>query len=90
MSLNLSNTQIAKELSLTESDCHAMTSLRGEGVYEKHPQEQLEGAIEFDELYLIAGHKSKSDAVKKRRKARRRCLKGKRGGGIASQDINSM
>jgi len=66
MSLNLSNAQIAKELGLTESDCHAMTSLLREGVYEKRPQEQLEGAIEFDELYLIAGHKGKSDAVKKK------------------------
>jgi hypothetical protein len=37
-----------------------------EGVYEKRPQEILEGEIEFDELYLVAGHKGKPDAVKKK------------------------
>jgi hypothetical protein len=66
MSLNLSNAQIAKELGLTESDCHAMTSLLREGVYEKRPQEVLEGEVAFDELYLVAGHKGKPNAVKKK------------------------
>ena len=50
MGLNLSNAQIAKELGLTENDCHAMTSLLREGVYEKRPQEILSGEVEFDEL----------------------------------------
>jgi transposase-like protein len=66
MSLNLSNAQISKELGLTENDCHAMTSLLREGVYEKRPQEILSGEVEFDELYLIAGHKGKPNAVKKK------------------------
>lgn len=65
MSLNLSNAQIAQEIGITENDCHAMTSLLREGVYEKRPQEVLEGEVEFDELYLIAGHKGKPSAVKK-------------------------
>jgi hypothetical protein len=66
MGLNLSNSQIAKELGLTENDCHAMTSLLREGVYEKRPQEVLEGEVEFDELYIIAGHKGNPEAVKKK------------------------
>jgi hypothetical protein len=66
MGLNLSNSQIAKELGLTENDCHAMTSLLREGVYEKRPQEVLDGEVEFDELYVIAGHKGHPEAVKKR------------------------
>ena len=66
MSLNLSNAQIAKELSLTNNDCHAMTSLLREGVYEKRPQEILEDKVEFDELYLVAGHKGKPSSVKKK------------------------
>lgn len=50
MSLNLSNTQISKELGLTENDCHVTTSLLRVGVYEKCPQEILEGEVVFDEL----------------------------------------
>ena len=66
MGLNLSNAQIAKELGLTENDCHAMTSLLREGVYEKRPQEVLAGEVEFDELYIIAGHKGHPESVKKK------------------------
>lgn len=66
MSLNLSNAQIGKELGLSGNDIHAMTSVLREGVYEKRPQEQLEGEVEFDELYLIAGHKGKPSSVKKK------------------------
>lgn len=66
MSLNLSNAQIAKELSISESDCHAMTSLLREGVYEKRTHEILEGEVEFDELYVVAGHKGKPESVKKK------------------------
>lgn len=66
MSLNLSNAQIAKELCLNESDVHSMTSLLREGVYEKRPREILEGKVEFDELYLIAGHKGKPMSVLKK------------------------
>ena len=66
MSLNLSNAQISKELGISENDGHQMTSLLREGVYEKRPQEILEGEVEFDELYLVAGHKGKPDSVKKK------------------------
>jgi hypothetical protein len=66
MGLDLSNAQIARELSLTENDCHAMTSLLREGVLEKRPQEILEGEVEIDEVYLVAGHKGKPESVKKK------------------------
>ena len=66
MGLNLSNAQIAKELGLTQSDCQAMTSLLRDGVYEKRPQEVLSNEVEFDELYIIAGHKGHPESVKKK------------------------
>ena len=65
MGLNLSNAQISKELGISESDCHAMTSHLREGVYEKRPHEILDGEVEFDELYVIAGHKGHPESVKK-------------------------
>lgn len=67
MSLNLSNAQIAKELELNESDCHAMTSTLREGIYEKRPEEELEGEVEFDEVYIVAGHKGQPNEVVKKR-----------------------
>lgn len=66
MGLNLSNAQIAQELGMNESDAHEMTSLLREGVYEKRPVEKLDGEVEFDELYLVAGHKGQPEVVKKK------------------------
>lgn len=66
MGLNLSNNQISKELGLNESDAHSMTSLLRAGVYEKRPQPKLEGEVEFDEVYIVAGHKGNPKAVKKK------------------------
>lgn len=66
MGLNLSNTQIAKELELDQSDCQNMTTLLREGVYEKRPDVKLAGEVEFDELYVVAGHKGSSASVQKK------------------------
>ncbi len=66
MSLNLSNQQIADELGMDASYCQKMTTLLREGVYEKRPQEVLDGEVELDELYVIAGHKGNALAVKKK------------------------
>ncbi len=66
MSLNLSNAQIGRELGISESESHSMTGLLREGVYEKRPEQMLEGEVEFDELYVIAGHKGQPEAVKKK------------------------
>ena len=69
MGLNLSNAQIAKELGWNESDCQAMTGLLREGVYEKRPVPELEGEVEIDELYVVAGHKGKPASVAKKKES---------------------
>jgi transposase-like protein len=66
MGLNLSNRQIAQELGLNMSDVHAMTEqLRG-GLVAKNPPGRLEGEVEIDEVYVVAGHKGRPAAVAKR------------------------
>ena len=66
MGLNLSNQQIAQELSLNDDDVHDMAShLRG-GLVAKVPEATLEGTVEADEVYVVAGHKGNPAAVKKR------------------------
>ena len=66
MGLNVSNQQIAKELSLCVSDVYEMTATLRSGVVEKKPEEVLSGDFEMDEVYIVAGHKGNSEAVKKR------------------------
>ena len=47
----------------------------------------LSGVVEFDELYLVAGHKGQPDKVKQaKRPARRRRLKGARGRGTLANE----
>jgi len=47
----------------------------------------LEGEVEFDEVYVIAGHKGKPTAVKaQKRKGRRNRLKGSRGRGTLAKE----
>ena len=66
MGLNLSNRQIARGLGLDGSDVQAMTEqLRG-GLAAKAPPVRLEGEVEIDEVYVVAGHKGNPDAVAKR------------------------
>jgi transposase-like protein len=66
MGLNLSNRQIAQELGLDASDVQAMTErLRG-GLVAKAPPVRLEGEVEIDEVYVVAGHKGQPAAVAKR------------------------
>ena len=66
MGLNLSNRQIAGELGLTASDVQAMTEqLRG-GLVAKAPEVELQGEVEIDEVYVVAGHKGQPDEVAKR------------------------
>jgi hypothetical protein len=45
-------------------------------VVDLKPTPELEGAVECDEVYIVAGHKGPLEAVKKRRKGRCRRLKG--------------
>src|SRR3954467_10132101 len=76
--MNLSNRQIAHELDLCESDVQAMV-LR-HGIVAKTPEVVLSGDVEFDELYVVAGHKGNPEAVRaKGRDGRRNRVKGGRG-----------
>jgi transposase-like protein len=66
MGLNLSNEQIAKELDLDPDDAQRMASLLREGVVQRKPQAKLSGEVEFDEVYVVAGHKGHHEAVRKK------------------------
>ena len=66
MGLNLSNRQIAKELDLGASDVQAMTEPLRQGLTAKAPPVRLEGEVEIDEVYVVAGHKGNPGAVAKK------------------------
>ncbi len=66
MGLNLSNRQIAMELGLNASDVQAMTEQLRHGLVAKTPAVALKGAVEIDEVYVVAGHKGQPAAVAKR------------------------
>src|ERR671929_1027590 len=66
MGLNLSNRQIAAELGLDGSDVQAMTEQLRRGLVAKVPAARLEGEVEIDEIYIVAGHKGQPAAVAKR------------------------
>ena len=66
MGLNLSNRQIAQELGLDGSDAQAMTEQLRRGLVAKAPPVRLEGEVEIDEVYVVAGHKGQPAAVAKR------------------------
>jgi transposase-like protein len=66
MGLDLSNRQIAAELGLGASDVQAMAEqLRG-GLVAKAAPARLEGEVEIDEVYVVAGHKGQPAEVAKR------------------------
>src|SRR3954470_24561156 len=65
MGLNLSNRQIAQELGLDGSDVQAMTEQLRRGLLAKAPPVRLEGEVEIDEVYVVAGHKGQPAAVAK-------------------------
>jgi transposase-like protein len=66
MGLNLSNRQIAQELMLHESDVQAMTEQLRQGVEARKPEVVLDGEVECDEVYIVAGHKGNHEAVSKK------------------------
>src|ERR687884_1230968 len=66
MGLNLSNRQIALELELSPSDAQAMTEQLRRGLVARIPEARLEGEVEIDEVYVVAGHKGQPTAVAKR------------------------
>ena len=66
MGLNLSNRQIAQELDLAETDAQAMTEALRQGLTARLPPVTLQGEVEIDEVYIVAGHKGQPAAVAKR------------------------
>jgi transposase-like protein len=66
MGLNLSNRQIALELGLSASDVQAMTEQLRHGLVARARVATLEGEVEIDEVYVVAGHKGQPAAVAKR------------------------
>jgi Transposase zinc-ribbon domain len=66
MGLNLSNRQIAHELDLSVSDVQAMTEQLRAGLVANTPAVTLEGEVEVDEVYVVAGHKGHPAAVAKK------------------------
>lgn len=87
MGLNLSNIQIARELDINASDLQQMTRQLRQGVIARTPEVTLDGEVECDEAYVVAGHKGHPEAVrKKERKGRRNRLKGARGRGTLEKE----
>jgi len=66
MGLNLSNAQIAQELGLNKDDVHQMATQLRAGIVEAKPEVKLSGEVEFDEVYITAGHKGNPAAVAKK------------------------
>jgi transposase-like protein len=85
MGLNSSNRQVAKELGLDESDGQAMAELLRGGIVQRRPNVRMQGVVECDEVYVVAGHKGRPDKIKGRT-ARRRRLKGAPGRGTLEKE----
>ena len=65
LGLNLSNRQIAQELGLNGSDVQVMAERLRRGLVAKATPVRLEGEVEIDEVYVVAGHKGNPAAVAK-------------------------
>ena len=63
--LNLSNRQTALELGLDVSDTQATTEQLRRGLVARVPAVELQGEVEIDEVYVMAGHKGQPGAVPK-------------------------
>lgn len=85
LGLNLSTRQIAQELGLNLSDSQYMAEILRSEVVRNKPVVKLSNEVEFDEVYVIAGHKGKPNAIKGR-KPRRNRLKGARGRGTLEKE----
>ncbi len=81
MGLNLSNQQIAQELGLHKDDVHQMTGELRKAVADKRPEVELSGTVEFDEVYVTAGHKGQPESLKK---------KAAKGGGGSSKGFGDV
>jgi len=66
MGLNLSNQQIAAELDLSITQAHEMTKQLRQSIADQQQPFVLEGEVECDEVYVVAGHKGHPAAVEKK------------------------
>ncbi len=66
MGLNLSGLQIAQELDINKDDARAMIGRLRQGIVERRAPVVLEGEVECDEVYVVAGHKGHPESVKKK------------------------
>ena len=66
MGLNLSNRQIAAELEIHENSIQEMTTVLRNGIVAQELNVMLEGTVECDEVYVVAGHKGHTESVKNR------------------------
>jgi transposase-like protein len=66
MGLNLSSLQIAKELDIDRRDAQEMIQQLRQGVVDRRTPVALSGAVECDEVYVVAGHKGNPEVVKKK------------------------
>ena len=66
MGLNLSNRQIAQELGLNKDDAQHMTTHLRQGLVAQQEPASLQGEVECDEVYIVAGHKGHPTTVKKK------------------------
>jgi len=66
MGLNLSNLQIADELSLSPSQAQEMTTQLRQGIVDRQEPLALSGEVECDEVYVVAGHQGNPEGVKKK------------------------
>ena len=52
-------------MSLNDDDVHDMASHLREGLVARVPEATLDGEVEADEVYVVAGHKGNPAAVQK-------------------------
>lgn len=87
MGLNLSNQQIARELDLPVPEAQQMTTQLRQEIVERRPAVQLQGEVECDEVYIIAGHKGHPEEVTaQERPGRRNRLHGAPGRGTLEKE----
>ena len=66
LGLNLSNQQIATELDLSQTQAQEMATKLRQGIADRQQPVVLEGEVECDEVYIVAGHKGHPAAVQKK------------------------
>ncbi len=85
--LNLSNEPTAREPGIDPDDARVMASQLRQVIAEGKPEVVPGGEVECDEVYVVAGHEGRPEAVRRRgRAARRRRLKGASGRGMLAQE----